>query len=99
MKPIRSSLVILGALATTGAFAQNAQPVPPPPPPPTAPPQPPAVAPVPPMAPPMARPFRYMAPMGMQARYTYEVVRTNRDELKVTDAQMKAIDAARAADD
>lgn len=99
MKLIRSSLLILGALASTGVFAQGRQPVPAPPPTPRTAPQPPAVAPVPPVSPPVARPFRYMAPMGMQARYTYEVIRTNRDELKVTDAQMKAIDAARAADD
>jgi len=47
--------------------------------------------------PPM-RPYRYMAPMGNQAGFVFEVIRTNKDELKVTDVQWKTIQDARDAD-
>ena len=100
MKPLFSSMALLCALSAAGARAQttpSALPVPVHP-----------IAPMPPMPPnspgmppgfqPPMRPYHYMAPMGNQAMYIFEVIRTNKDELKVTDAQWKTIQDARDAD-
>jgi hypothetical protein len=40
-----------------------------------------------------------MAPVGMQARYVYMVITTNKDDLKLTADQLKQIEAAKQADD
>jgi Spy/CpxP family protein refolding chaperone len=44
------------------------------------------------------QPGHYMAPMGNQAWYLFETIRTNKAELKVSDAQWKTIQDARDAD-
>lgn len=109
MKSLQSSLVLLSALSATCALAQTKPSAPPKPS--TQPAPPPAVRPMPPVpsTPPMTpsmmpgfqqpmQPYRMMLPMGNQAGVLFEIIRTNKDELKVTDAQWKIIQDARDAD-
>lgn len=103
MKPIRNFVLMYAAISATGVLAQGTQLAPPPPPPPPSVAPPSVVPPIPPIParilPPGMNPGRFMSPIGMKARFTYEVILTNRDELKVTDAQIKIINEAREAAD
>lgn len=94
MRLIRDGLLIAGAAALAAPlYAQNTDTPPPPPPPPPTPQiqRPPGMPPG--MAPP--RPpsdFRFRAPVGMQARFTYMSINGHKDDLKLTEAQQKQVE-------
>jgi Spy/CpxP family protein refolding chaperone len=90
MKRLTTGLLILGAAGMPGALlAQTASDAP-------APPPPPAVQMPPGMAPNGATPappaaFHFTAPVGLQSRFTYLGATSHKDDLKLTDDQVKQI--------